>query len=40
VREELGIVEGLVRITVGLEDPEDLRVDLEAALAPLAKAQR
>jgi len=29
----LGITPGLVRLSVGLEDPEDLREDLEAALA-------
>ncbi len=36
-REAAGIGEGLVRIAVGLEDPEDLRADLERALA-LVKA--
>ena len=29
----LGITPGLVRLSVGLEDPEDLREDLETALA-------
>jgi O-succinylhomoserine sulfhydrylase len=29
----LGITPGLVRLSVGLEDPEDLRTDLETALA-------
>ncbi|SFS43251.1 bifunctional cystathionine gamma-lyase/homocysteine desulfhydrase [Marininema halotolerans] len=33
-RAELGIVEGLIRISVGVEDPEDLIEDLEQALQP------
>jgi cystathionine beta-lyase/cystathionine gamma-synthase len=28
-----GITDGLVRLSVGLEDPQDLREDLEQALA-------
>ncbi|HET7410864.1 MAG TPA: PLP-dependent transferase, partial [Paracoccaceae bacterium] len=32
-RARLGITPGLVRLSVGLEDPEDLREDLEHALA-------
>ncbi len=32
-RLSLGITPGLVRLSVGLEDPEDLRKDLESALA-------
>ena len=32
-RLSLGITPGLVRLSVGLEDPEDLREDLESALA-------
>jgi O-succinylhomoserine sulfhydrylase len=32
-RRGLGITPGLVRLSVGLEDPEDLRQDLEVALA-------
>ena len=32
-RLSLGITPGLVRLSVGLEDPEDLREDLETALA-------
>ena len=32
-RARLGIAEGLVRLSVGLEDPDDLLADLEAALA-------
>ena len=31
-RAGLGIGDGLVRLSVGLEDPEDLRTDLLAAL--------
>ena len=31
-RKELGITDGLVRISVGLEDVEDLIEDLEEAL--------
>ena len=27
-----GIVEGLIRLAVGLEDPEDIRADLERGL--------
>jgi cystathionine beta-lyase/cystathionine gamma-synthase len=33
-REAIGITDGLVRLSVGLEDPEDLIADLERALAP------
>jgi len=32
-RERLGITAGLVRLSVGIEDAEDLRADLEQALA-------
>jgi O-succinylhomoserine sulfhydrylase len=32
-REAAGIVEGLVRLAVGLEDPVDIRADLESGLA-------
>jgi cystathionine gamma-lyase/homocysteine desulfhydrase len=32
-RAELGITDGLVRISVGVEDAEDLLVDLEQALS-------
>ena len=35
-RERIGISEGLVRLSVGLEDPEDLMADLDRALAPYA----
>jgi methionine-gamma-lyase len=33
VKAEMGIGAGLVRVSVGLEDPAELRADLEAALA-------
>ena len=33
VRAELGIGDGLVRLSVGVEDPEDLIAELAAALA-------
>ena len=33
-REAAGIVEGLVRLAVGLEDPSDIRADLERGLGP------
>lgn len=33
VREQIGITDGLVRLSVGIEDAEDLIADLEAALA-------
>ena len=32
-RAELGITDGLVRISVGIEDVDDLLADLEQALA-------
>ena len=32
-REAAGIVEGLVRVAAGLEDPADIRADLERGLA-------
>lgn len=32
-REELGITDGLVRLSVGIEDPEDLVADLDQALS-------
>ncbi len=34
-RQQIGITEGLVRISAGLEDPADLRADLAAALTRL-----
>lgn len=33
IREERGIVDGLIRLSVGIEDIEDLLEDLEVALA-------
>jgi cystathionine beta-lyase/cystathionine gamma-synthase len=33
LREQLGITDNLVRLSVGLEDAEDLTADLEAAFA-------
>lgn len=33
VRERIGVVDGLVRLSVGLEDPADLIDDLDRALA-------
>jgi O-acetylhomoserine (thiol)-lyase len=33
-----GISEGLIRLSVGLEDPQDLLQDLEAALGAAQKA--
>ena len=32
-RGELGITDGLVRLSVGLEDPQDIKDDLAQALA-------
>jgi cystathionine beta-lyase/cystathionine gamma-synthase len=37
-REALGIADGLIRISVGLEAEQDLRADLEQALAAAARA--
>jgi len=37
-RERWGITEGLVRLSVGLEDPEDIIADLDQALAAVAGA--
>jgi cystathionine beta-lyase/cystathionine gamma-synthase len=34
-RAELGIVDGLVRVSVGLEDCDDLLTDLEQGLAKI-----
>lgn len=36
VRRSVGIADGLIRLSVGLEDPEDLIADLEQALAAVA----
>jgi len=35
-REAIGITEGLIRLSVGLEAPEDIIADLESALAEVA----
>ncbi len=35
-REQVGIREGLVRLSAGIEDPEDIRADLEQALVKVA----
>jgi O-succinylhomoserine sulfhydrylase len=32
-RDEMGVTEGLLRINVGLEDVEDVKEDLDRALA-------
>lgn len=32
VKEAMGITENLIRLSIGLEDPEDLIADLEYAL--------
>lgn len=37
-REAIGIAEGLVRLSVGIEDPEDLEADLRRALAAVTEA--
>ena len=34
-RQKVGITDGLVRLSVGLEDPEDLIADLDQALGRL-----
>jgi cystathionine beta-lyase/cystathionine gamma-synthase len=34
-REAVGIFDGLIRLSVGLEDPEDLIADLDQALDKL-----
>ena len=38
-REAAGITEGLVRLSVGLEDPEDIIADLDRAFATATSAQ-
>jgi cystathionine beta-lyase/cystathionine gamma-synthase len=37
-RRRIGVTEGLVRISVGLEDAEDLIEDLQSALGAVGKA--
>ena len=39
-REAAGITDGLVRLSVGLEDPDDLIADLEQALRAAAGAEK
>ncbi|HSN73332.1 MAG TPA: PLP-dependent transferase, partial [Steroidobacteraceae bacterium] len=39
-RERAGITEGLIRISVGLEDPDDIRADLERGFAALSGSCR
>jgi cystathionine beta-lyase/cystathionine gamma-synthase len=34
-RDEAGIDDGLIRLSVGLEDPQDIMADLDQALAKL-----
>ena len=36
-REQVGISEGLVRLSAGIEDPADIQADLEQALQVLKK---
>jgi len=38
-RVQLGIPDGLIRLSVGLEDPADIIADLELALAKAEKIQ-
>jgi len=38
-RAKLGITDGVVRLSVGLEDVEDIKDDLAQALATLARKQ-
>jgi cystathionine beta-lyase/cystathionine gamma-synthase len=33
MRESMGLTDGLVRLSVGIEDPQDLMADLDQALA-------
>jgi cystathionine beta-lyase/cystathionine gamma-synthase len=37
MREAMGLTDGLVRLSVGIEDVDDLRADLEQALAKAVK---
>jgi O-succinylhomoserine sulfhydrylase len=39
-RAKLGITDGVIRVSIGLEDPEDLKDDLAQALATVAVAAR
>ncbi|WP_197093334.1 PLP-dependent transferase, partial [Methylobacterium aquaticum] len=35
VRDRLGVTDATIRVSIGIEHPEDLAADLEAALATL-----
>ena len=37
VRERLGITDGLVRISVGIEDTDDIIADIDQALGAVSK---
>ena len=37
-RAKLGITDGVIRVSIGLEDPEDLKEDLTQALATMMRA--
>jgi cystathionine beta-lyase/cystathionine gamma-synthase len=39
MREAMGLTDSLVRLSVGIEDPEDLVADLDAALALAAEGR-
>jgi len=38
MRQAMGLTDGLVRLSIGIEDPDDLLADIEAALASLGPA--
>jgi cystathionine beta-lyase/cystathionine gamma-synthase len=38
-REAVGITDGLIRLSVGIEDVEDIIADLDQALAQAAKGE-
>ena len=38
-RARLGITDGVIRVSIGLEDPDDIKDDLRQALAGLGKAK-
>jgi cystathionine beta-lyase/cystathionine gamma-synthase len=38
-RRRLGVTDGLIRLSVGIEDADELIADLEAALAPAMQRQ-
>jgi cystathionine beta-lyase/cystathionine gamma-synthase len=37
MREAMGLTDGLVRLSVGIEDPDDLIADLDRALSGAAR---